>query len=223
MVISTGDKDLAQLVGPNVLLVNTASSEVLDEAGVLAGWRPARAHRRPPGADWRYRQTTFPASANAGRRRPLNGWRSTARSTIWFAHADEVGGVVGENLRQALGFLPLGRRWLPYAATLRLPETPQSLTPRPPQRERLIELFTRIESKSWLREATQLPEIPAAGSEATTRVEEAATRWQCRRHLLSHPCPPSPTRCSNPIAPATRRCSTGPAFDRWLAGSALPN
>jgi DNA polymerase-1 len=36
VVVSTGDKDLAQLVGPHVRLVNTMSNEVLDEAGVLS-------------------------------------------------------------------------------------------------------------------------------------------------------------------------------------------
>jgi DNA polymerase-1 len=55
-VVSTGDKDLAQLVNPHVRLVNTMSNEVLDEAGVLAkfGVTPSR-HRRLPRAGRRQR------------------------------------------------------------------------------------------------------------------------------------------------------------------------
>jgi hypothetical protein len=57
VVVSTGDKDLAQLVGPHVSLINTMSNEVLDEAGVLGKFGvPAGAHRRLPGADRRRRR-----------------------------------------------------------------------------------------------------------------------------------------------------------------------
>jgi DNA polymerase-1 len=53
--------------------------------------------------------------------------------------------VVGENLRKALDFLPLGRKLVTVRCDLELPETPHSRRARPMQREKLIELFTRYE------------------------------------------------------------------------------
>ena len=54
-IVSTGDKDLTQLVNPHVTLVNTMSNEVLDEAGVLAKFGvPPEQYCGLPGAGWRY-------------------------------------------------------------------------------------------------------------------------------------------------------------------------
>ena len=81
VVISTGDKDLAQLVDGNVVLINTMSNERLDVAGVLAKFGvPPEQDRRLPGADRRLRSTTSRASTRSGRRRPRNGSASTGRS-----------------------------------------------------------------------------------------------------------------------------------------------
>ena len=216
VVISTGDKDLAQLVGPNVTLVNTMSSEVLDEAGVLAKFGV------PPERIVDYLALigdtvdNVPGVSKCGPKTAVKWLAQYGTLDNLVAHADEIGGVVGENLRQALGFLPLGRKLVTVRCDLELPETPQSLTPRPPQRERLIELFTRIESKSWLREATQLPEIPAAGSEATTRVEEAAAVAVPATPAIA-PLPALPDSLFEPDRSGYETVLDWACFDRWLA------
>ena len=81
-VISTGDKDLAQLVNEHVTLVNTMSNETLDEAGVEAkfGVR-AGPDPRLPRRSSAMRSTTCPASTRSGRRPRPSGSRNTARST----------------------------------------------------------------------------------------------------------------------------------------------
>ena len=110
VVISTGDKDMAQLVGDNVVLINTMSNERLDAAGVMAkfGVPPDRivdylaligdAVDNVPGVDKVGPKTAAKWLAEHG---SLEGV---------MAAAPAIKGVVGENLRKALDWLPQGRR-----------------------------------------------------------------------------------------------------------------
>ncbi|MBE2259963.1 MAG: DNA polymerase I [Rhodobacteraceae bacterium] len=153
VVVSTGDKDLAQLVGPHVQLVNTMSNEVLDEAGVLAkfGVPPERivdylalvgdSVDNVPGVD------------KVGAKTAVKWLRAYGSLDGVIAAAADVGGAVGDNLRRALDFLPLARRLLSVRCDLDLPLALADLAPRPRDRERLRELFTHYEMRSWLREA----------------------------------------------------------------------
>jgi DNA polymerase-1 len=109
VLISTGDKDLAQLVTPQVTLINTMSQRAAGR-GRRAGQvrRAARAHRRLPDADRRH------GGQRARRRqgRPQDGVKwlpSTARWTAWWP-PPAIKGVAGENLRKALDWLPTGRK-----------------------------------------------------------------------------------------------------------------
>ncbi|MBW7902175.1 MAG: DNA polymerase I [Rhodocyclaceae bacterium] len=168
VVVSTGDKDLAQLVDERVTLVNTMSNEVLDEAGVLAKFGV------PPERIVDYLALigdavdNVPGVAKCGPKTALKWLAQYGTLDGLIAHADELGGAAGDNLRRALDFLPLGRRLVTVVCDLPLAETPQSLVARPMQRERLVELFTRLEFRSWLKEvssageAADAPEAAAA-------------------------------------------------------------
>ncbi|MEO8409312.1 MAG: DNA polymerase I [Propionivibrio sp.] len=163
VVVSTGDKDLAQLVDAHITLVNTMSGEVLDAVGVRAkfGVPPERivdyltlvgdSVDNVPGVD-----KVGPKTAVKW----LTQYDSLAGV---ITAADDIGGMVGENLRRALDFLPLARRLVTVRCDLELPLQLAELAPRAPQRERQIELFTRYEMKSWLKEAQGI----AVGNEAT--------------------------------------------------------
>ena len=110
VVISTGDKDLAQLVGANVTLINTMSNEILDVAGVTAkfGVPPERivdylaligdSVDNVPGVDKVGPKTAAKWIAEHG---SLDG-------VVAAAHG--IKGVVGDNLRKALDWLPQGKR-----------------------------------------------------------------------------------------------------------------
>jgi DNA polymerase-1 len=205
VIISTGDKDLAQLVGPHVTLVNTMSNEVLDEAGVLAKFGV------PPERIVDYLALmgdtvdNVPGVTKCGPKTAVKWLGQYGTLDNLVAHADEVGGVVGENLRQALGFLPLGRKLVTVACDLPLSVTPQALTPRPMQREKLVELFTRIESKSWLREVSA-PESPAAATPGeTVRTPAAALPEALPDSLFA------------PDRSAYETVLDWAAFERWLA------
>ena len=167
VVVSTGDKDLAQLVGPQVRLINTMSNEALDEAGVMAkfGVPPERivdylalvgdAVDNVPGVDKVGAKTAVKWLAQYG---SLDGV---------IAAAAGMGGVIGQNLRRSLDFLPLARRLVTVRCDLELPLTLAELTPRAPDNQRLIELFSHYEMRSWLREAQSVGAAADAASAPT--------------------------------------------------------
>jgi DNA polymerase-1 len=150
-IVSTGDKDLAQLVNPQVRLVNTMSNEVLDEAGVLAKFGV------PPERIVDYLALVgdtvdgVPGVAKVGPKTAVK-WLSAYGSLDGVvAHADAIGGAVGENLKKHLDFLPLGKKLVTVVCDLPLPLTMQELQPQEPDQAKLTELFTRLEFKSFLK------------------------------------------------------------------------
>jgi DNA polymerase I len=158
-VISTGDKDLTQLVNPHITWVNTMSNEVLDPAGVEAkfGVEPARildyltligdSIDNVPGVEKVGPKTAAKWLAQYG----------TVDNVM--AHANEISGAVGENLRRALDWLPQGKRLLEVKCDVELPVKLEDLGPRPPNRAMLVELFDRFEFRSWLKEAQAAKDI----------------------------------------------------------------
>ncbi len=162
VIVSTGDKDLAQLVDPQIRLVNTMSNEVLDEAGVLAKFGV------PPERIVDYLTLVgdavdnVPGVAKVGPKTAVKWLAQYGTLDGVIAAAADIGGAVGENLRQALDFLPLGKKLVTVRCDLELPLALADLTPRAMDRERLTELFTRYEMKSWLREVHSAPSESAA-------------------------------------------------------------
>ncbi len=161
-VISTGDKDMAQLVNPHVTLVNTMSNEKLDEAGVAAKFGvPATrivdylslvgdAVDGVPGVD------------KVGPKTAVKWLTQYGSLDNLIAHASEVGGVVGENLRNTLDWLPKGRELVTIKCDVPLPVQLTELGQQPQDTPRLIELFERCEFKTWLRELSAVNHQPSA-------------------------------------------------------------
>ncbi|MDQ8022906.1 MAG: DNA polymerase I [Moraxellaceae bacterium] len=152
VIISTGDKDMAQLVQPGVKLINTMSNETLDEAGVMEkfGVPPARI------VDYLTlvgdTVDNVPGVEKCGPKTAVKWLSEYGDLDNIVAHAADIKGVVGENLRRALGFLPLGRKLVTIATDVTLPEPLESLTWREPDTGALIEQYSRYEFKTWLRE-----------------------------------------------------------------------
>jgi len=152
-VISTGDKDLAQLVNTHVKLINTMSNEVLDEAGVLEKFGV------PPDRIVDYLALTgdavdnVPGVAKVGPKTAAKWLAQYGSLDEIVAHAAEIGGAVGENLRAHLDFLPLGRKLVTVACDLDLPLRLADLVPRPNDDAKLVELYERLGFRSWLRNA----------------------------------------------------------------------
>ncbi|MFZ5502548.1 MAG: DNA polymerase I [Pseudomonadota bacterium] len=151
-LVATGDKDLAQLVNDHVTLINTMSNEVLDIAGVNAKFGV------PPERIVDYLTLTgdtvdnVPGVSKCGPKTAVKWLTEYGTLDGLMQHADEIGGVVGGNLRGALDWLPQARRLLTVKCDVDLPQPYGELTPPAPDIERLRELYERFGFKSWLRE-----------------------------------------------------------------------
>ncbi|BEI34824.1 DNA polymerase I [Polynucleobacter sp. HIN6] len=154
-VISTGDKDLAQLVNDKVTLVNTMTNEKLDRTGVVAKFGV------PPERIVDYLAIigdsvdNVPGVHKAGPK-TANKWLAEYGDLDQLiAHASEIKGVVGDNLRASLDWLPKARELLtvkldcdlnPHIGSL------HDLHAKPEDPSQLRALFERYAFKSWLKE-----------------------------------------------------------------------
>ena len=165
-VVSTGDKDMAQLVNGHVRLVNTMSNEVLDPAGVEAkfGIPPERI------VDYLALMgdtvDNVPGVEKVGPKTAVKWLAQYGSLDEIVAHAAEIKGVVGENLRKHLEFLPLGKRLVTIACDLPLPVVIPDLQPQDHDNATLADLYGRLEFKTWLKEVQNGGMAPVAPSSA---------------------------------------------------------
>ena len=151
-IIATGDKDLAQLVNEQVILVNTMNNETLDVPGVNAKFGV------PPERILDYLTLTGDAVDNVpgvdkvGPKTAVKWLTQYGTLDNLMRNAAEVGGVVGENLRKALDWLPQARRLLTVKCDVELPQAYSELVPPESDSDRLRELYERFGFKSWLHE-----------------------------------------------------------------------
>ena len=150
--ISTSDKDLAQLVESGVTLVNTMTNERLDQEGVVAkfGVRPDQVidllTLTGDSVD------NVPGVAKVGQKTAAKWLAQYETLDNLIAHAGEVTGVVGDNLRSALEWLPQGRKLLTVRCDCELSSAVTDLTLQEPEFDRLRALYDRYEFKGWLRD-----------------------------------------------------------------------
>ena len=143
VVISTGDKDIAQLVSPQVSLINTMSNEALDEAGVTEKFGV------PPERIVDYltligdSADNVPGVEKVGPKTAVKWLAQYHTLDNLVTHAREIGGVVGENLRKALDWLPQARTLITIKTDCELPFELDSLTLQPRDLDTLRPLFER--------------------------------------------------------------------------------
>ncbi|CAB3719029.1 DNA polymerase I [Paraburkholderia phenoliruptrix] len=188
VIVSTGDKDLAQLVSDHVTLINTMTNEKLDRAGVLAKFGV------PPERIVDYLSLigdtvdNVPGVEKCGPKTALK-WLTQYESLDGIvAHAGEIKGAVGDNLRRALDFLPMARKLVTVERhcdlTDHIASIEENLQSRPESREELRDVFTRHGFKTWLREveiadAVEGPEtdVPPALTVDHERHYETVQTW----------------------------------------------
>ena len=161
VIVSTGDKDLAQLVSDRVTLVNTMTNETLDRDGVIAKFGV------PPERIIDYLALigdtvdNVPGVEKCGPKTAVK-WLSQYDSLDGvIEHAGEIKGVVGDNLRRALDFLPLGRTLVTVETACdlapHLESIEASLKTDGEARDLLRDIFARYGFKTWLREVESAP------------------------------------------------------------------
>jgi len=170
VIISTGDKDLAQLVTPKVTLINTMTNEKLDEAGVLAKFGVA------PNRIIDYLTLigdtvdNVPGVAKCGPKTAVKWLQEYGSLDGVMANAEKIGGVVGGNLRAALDWLPQGRQLITVKTDCDLAQhmmsISESLVAKNEDRELLLAFFTKYGFKTLLREVQALTPAAPTGAAA---------------------------------------------------------
>ncbi len=166
-LISTGDKDLAQLVDAHVTLVNTMTDTVLDPTGVEAkfGVPPERI------VDFLAlvgdSSDNIPGVPKCGPKTAVKWLTAYGSLDDLVAHADEVGGKIGESLRASLDQLDLSRALATIRCDVPLDEGLDDLQRTAPDTDVLRALYTRLEFKSELGALLDGGETaPETGAEA---------------------------------------------------------
>jgi len=174
-VISTGDKDMAQLVSEHVTLVNTMSQTTMDSAGVEEKFGV------PPGLIIDFLALTGDSSDNipgipgVGPKTAANWLRTLGSLDAIIAHAGEIKGKAGENLRANLDSLKLARELTAIRCDVEMEATPDTLVIRPQDKETLRELYTQLGFKRWLAELEDSAQPAVAGTAGTQDAAEYET------------------------------------------------
>lgn len=152
VLVSTGDKDLAQIVNNHVTLINTMSGEVLDPKGVEAkfGIGPERI------TDYLAligdTADNVPGIPKVGPKTAVKWLQAYGTLENIVKRADEITGKVGESLRTNLEQLKLSHELVEVKSDVPLPLEFDELVPQAPDNAKLQVLFSEYEFKSWLRE-----------------------------------------------------------------------
>ena len=185
VIVSTGDKDLAQLVSEHVTLVNTMTDTALDRAGVIAK------HGVPPERIVDYlalmgdTSDNIPGVRNVGPKTAAKWLNLYGSLDDVIAHADAMKGKVGVYLREAIAHLPLSRSLTTIRCDLPLDVGIADLTPKPADEAQLRALFERFEFMPWLEElggtaaaapAEQVPFDLVVDADALARLVDKARR-----------------------------------------------
>jgi DNA polymerase I len=172
VLISTGDKDMAQLVGPNIGLINTMSNSRLDRAGVKAKFDVFPEQIIDYLALVGDSSDNIPGITGVGPKTAAKWLNLYGTLDELVAHAADIGGKVGENLRSELAMLELSRKLATIDTGLTLDVTVDGLAGGTPDLPRLRELYTRLEFRALLKSlgadsATETPGGPADGTAST--------------------------------------------------------
>ncbi len=166
VLVSTGDKDLAQIVNHKVTLINTMTNRMLDPEGVVEKFGV------PPESIIDYltlvgdTSDNIPGVPKVGPKTAAKWLNQYGSLDNIIKNADEIKGKVGENLRAHISEIPLTRELVTVLSDVKLDEKLMELSPREQDREKLIALFSELEFKTWLAEVLS--------------TEKAASKEECR-------------------------------------------
>jgi DNA polymerase I len=152
VIISTGDKDMAQLVTDKIHLINTMDNSVLDIAGVVGkfGVRPDQI------IDYLTligdKADNIPGVDKVGPKTAVKWLEQYNDLENIISHAHEIPGKIGENLRDSLDNLPLSKRLVTIIDDVELGLAFDDLKPDEWNRSRLTEIFQDLEFNSWLKQ-----------------------------------------------------------------------
>ncbi|MGR6034175.1 MAG: DNA polymerase I [Candidatus Nitrosoglobus sp.] len=154
-IISSGDKDLAQLVNGHVSLVNTMNQSKLDPEGVKAKFGVSPEQIVDYLALVGDTVDNIPGVPGIGPKTAAKLLHQYHNLDQIIAHADEIKGKMGENLRLHQDQFPLAKQLVSVRRDLSLGLSPKDLQRQPLDTPALYKFYSTLEFKTWLRE---LPE-----------------------------------------------------------------
>jgi DNA polymerase-1 len=175
VLISSGDKDLAQLVNERVILEDSMQGKRYDPAAVEAKFGVGPALVGDLLALMGDSSDNIPGVAKVGPKTAAKWLHQYGDLETLMAQADDVGGKVGENLREALDQLPLSRRLVALKSDVSTDVDLDALSKARPEKARLIELLRGFGFSTWLR---QYQEDDDSQDSAELEVETVTTRAQ---------------------------------------------
>ncbi len=151
VLISTGDKDMAQLVNEHVTLINTMSDTTMGIKGVEEkfGISPERI------IDYLAlvgdKVDNIPGVPGVGPKTAVKWLKEYGSMLGVIAHGDDIKGKIGEKLRAAIKDLPLSYELATIKCDVELKQKPQDLKPGEPDTNKLLAIYQELEFKTWLK------------------------------------------------------------------------
>ncbi len=172
-LISTGDKDLAQLVDAHVTLINTMSNQTLDNAKVYTKFGVHPNQMIDYLALVGDTSDNVPGIPNCGPKTAAKWLASYKTLDNLVAHADAITGKIGDHLRANLEQLALSKQLVTIKLDVKLPEKITDLTLKDADNPTLLSLLQALEFKSWVKEQA----IPTSKN---ATVDIITTEKQCQ-------------------------------------------
>lgn len=176
VLVSTGDKDLAQIVTEKVNLIDTMKDVIYDIQGVVDkfGIKPEQIidYLTLVGDS----SDNIPGVPKVGPKTAVKWLHQYETLQGVIDNADDIGGKIGENLRGALDAIPLSKDLVTIRCDLELEQEVASLNSIEADQQQLIELYSELEFKKWLEELGA-DSVLSEGGQATTNIEDAD--YQC--------------------------------------------
>jgi DNA polymerase-1 len=175
-LISTVDKDFAQLVDADVTLMNTMTNSWLDVANVEEKFGI------PPHLIIDYLTLVgdavdnIPGVPNVGPKTAVKWLKNYGSLQNILDHAAEITGKVGENLRASIAFLPMSKKLVTIDCEVPLTENLSTLCRTAGDNEVLAQLYKTLEFKQWLADLSPQP-VPVEHHYETILTEAAFSRW----------------------------------------------
>ncbi|SFR50976.1 DNA polymerase I [Marinobacter gudaonensis] len=173
VVVSTGDKDMAQLVSDHVTLINTMTETRMDRDGVVEKFGVTPEQIIDYLALVGDKVDNIPGVNKCGPKTAVKWLQTYDNLDNLIEHADEIKGKIGEYLREATDSLPLSRELATIRTDVELDFGLEDLKLREQDDDQLLELFREYEFKTWIAELENGEGNPGNASHPENRQESS--------------------------------------------------
>ncbi|MCL1476527.1 MULTISPECIES: DNA polymerase I [unclassified Marinobacter] len=186
VVVSTGDKDMAQLVSAHVTLINTMTNTHMDAAGVEEKFGVTPAQIIDYLALMGDKVDNIPGVNKCGPKTAVKWLQEYQNIDNLMANADDIKGKVGEYLRDARETLPLSRILATIKLDVELAFGLEDLQEREQNNSALLELFREYELRSWINELENSGPQTAGPAAAQSGVDQSTSDQSTSDNSTAH-------------------------------------